>query len=134
MSKIKFRVWDSEKKVWITDYIGINNHGVIVNNRDDMYNLSLHDSAIISYSTGESDINGKEIYEGDILGWSESGEGWGDADIYGIYIVEWSDDKLRYVLYDPYSNEYRDMYDSNFESIQGNIFENPIQFPDDERE
>ena len=82
--------------------------------------------------TGAVDDKNKEIYDGDILSWHED-QGWEIGTIiHGIYVVQWSDDRLRYVLFDPFSRDYYDLDDTRFDGVIGNIYENPGLLPKDE--
>lgn len=79
--------------------------------------------------TGLSDKDGKEIYEGDILSWSEY-QGWEDGrTFHGIYVVEWNEDKCGFVLSDPYENQDWPIDDTNFDMVIGNIYGNPNLLP-----
>ena len=65
--EIKFRVWNVETGKWLRDYVGINNHGVIINDRGNAEDLSLCEEAIIEQFTGLKDKNGADIYENDVV-------------------------------------------------------------------
>ena len=112
---LKFRVWDGNKKRWLNDWM-INNHGVVVNDRDDAENLSLHDNAIIQQYTGCNDKNRNPVYEGDVIKHTNLGMTRnGTIRFYaGAFFAEWedqTDDMLGYLL------------TTGIEVI-GNIFEN----------
>lgn len=120
MRELKFRVWDETKKHWLSgdDYIGINNHGVIVNDRQDMEDLSLKHDAIIQQYTGIKDKNGKEMCEGDILSFAGS----------LMYEIVWNDKWARFsfltITQQDGMYQLPDMEIRNSEII-GNIFETP---------
>lgn len=78
--------------------------------------------------------DGEIIYEGDILLWSEY-QGWEDGrTFYGIYVVQWDDNEQKFRLLDPFSGDYWDAYDTAFDEVIGNIYENPNLLPPDEKE
>lgn len=74
MRTIKFRAWDKDGKKWIDPervYIGANGDLLSYGSSDDTGGF---DTEIdIQFFTGLTDKNGKEIYEGDILGWDTNG-------------------------------------------------------------
>jgi len=79
--------------------------------------------------TGLKDDDGLEVYEDDILKWSEY-QGWEDGrTIEGIYIVRWNEDYLRWDLYDPYQNDSLPMGDTQFDEVLGNVYESPHLLP-----
>ncbi len=108
---IKFRVWDIIAKrlyVWpilLDNYIGDGN-------------------VVLSQFTGWLDDNNKEIYEGDILRWDCAATLEEPAEV-AIYVVQWSNENLRYELYDPFNGERLEMGNTKFDIIVGNIWENP---------
>ncbi len=74
--------------------------------------------------TGWKDDNNKEIYEGDILRWDCAATLEEPAET-AIYVVQWSDEDLRYELYDPFNGFRLEMGDTKFDIVVGNIWENP---------
>ena len=78
---VKFKGWDAKNKTWTTEGIRIENGKVGSKNQD----------LIIVECTNILDINGKEIYEGDILrAFKETGIKWEE----NFYIAQW--DKTGY--------------------------------------
>lgn len=75
MREIKFRAWDDRsKKMWEPDFIRNDGKPVLLAAVTGKANV--YDDPIMQY-TGLKDKNGREIYEGDVLGgiYSEQGEG-----------------------------------------------------------
>ena len=62
--------------------------------------------------------------EGDVVQWHED-QGWeAGYTVYGIYIIEWSEDEGRFELHDPIMNDRFDLIEVDWDKIIGNIFEN----------
>ena len=125
------RIWDEAKHQWLCDgeddvlpYYGFDIRGgevTAMQSMDWVYRQFEHGRKLIwERSTGLTDKNGKEIYEGDIV-----------YDIYTgdeVFIVGWDKDKASFMLADTadYPMAYFDEYelDKDLEVI-GNIHENP---------
>jgi len=102
--EIKFRVWDkNENDIVRWELL---NDGII-----DLYHLffSKDENLIIQQFTGLKDINGKEIYEGDILD-TKCVVSFNDG-MFGIF------DKHNYMGLNSYMSKFRE--------VIGNIYENP---------
>ena len=79
MREIKFRVWDKQIKRWLEDFtIGLDGDVYLRSAPDEVPMFMSSGRVEVMQFTGFFDMNGKEIYEGDILGykyeWSDSGE------------------------------------------------------------
>ena len=124
--KIKFRAWHKEKRIMVYDnedetygyWDGCCNSNVGMVNT--ILNSKWYEEYIFMQYTGLHDKNGKEIYEGDILKFSEV----------DTAIVEWNE-KYSYFMVKPIQDYYFDSdvlghaleYNDNVEII-GNVYEN----------
>lgn len=117
MREIKFRVWDKMEKRFIYPDKGYQGHYVLTLGGE-FYNLqngSGGDEYIIQQYTGTPDINGKDIYEGDIV-ISDSRR--------TPKLVTWTH-HMRFALEDiPIDGSMTYSFNRNCEVI-GNVFENP---------
>ena len=113
MREIKFRAWDKEIKKF---------HGTFALPLIGSYTVGvLHDRAAVielSQYTGLRDKNGKEIYEGDVIEWSEA----------ALWAVRYNQDKAQYEVYDHVYSRNQATFalcSMKKKSVIGNIYEHP---------
>ena len=119
---IKFRVWDKEEnKMHKVKTIEFSRRGARiihlaeVNSNGKGDHKRWHSSVELMQSTGLKDINGTEIYEGDII-----------KNPYDeIYTVKWFD--AAFYLEEKYNGgfDYFELYSGDNKKVIGNIYENP---------
>ena len=122
--EIKFRVWDEDLKTYTSEYKFIRGQWgkrVLCGKMSTTFSKD-----IIQQYTGLKDDKDKEVYEGDIVTWSES-QSWeeGGGEIIGRYEVKWNEETLRLDFHDPYDGGWWELADTQFDAVIGNIFENP---------
>lgn len=119
MRELKFRAWDRFNKRMLNVNNLANEGSFIVayKNRGDSIGLSDIEADIMQY-TGIKDINGKEIFESDILSWQD-----GYLNEH-INAVAWSDKSLWWAL--NYEGEFvESLSRAELPEVVGNIYENP---------
>lgn len=117
----KFRAWNTETKEMFKDTFAITERGqVVVVEQESVASPPDYvfvEHLVIMQSTGLKDKNGKEIFEGDILG---TIDGLLDGVVeYRTDLGMWTNDLLRY------NNFERLCSIANSREIIGNIYENP---------
>lgn len=130
--EIKFRAWDEENKQF-ADYEDIE-ECLSCQSRDGWKSsdgmgccfginaVEILADCIIEQYTGLKDKNGKEIYECDILEWTDG------FDEKHIFMVEWQENRARFCLRNPGCHwDYEEINDKKQPYIEviGNIHENP---------
>lgn len=117
----KFRAYDQKWHEWLTDiYVGLNGK-LYQKNKDTAYGTAVSvvnsDNVILMQSTGLFDVNGKEIFEGDVV--VVLGE---------MYTVFYDAEKGSFRL-KPHDKRWHTDYMSNYAhdsfEIIGNVYENP---------
>ena len=112
---IKFRVWDSELKIWINN-IGMKQNNVLTNGNEKRFH--------VMQFTGLHDKNGKEIYEGDILkfiDWDKDHE----DECPNIGAIFYDKDIMRFDLSNRNDVEIESIYFDTETEVIGNIYETP---------
>lgn len=122
MREIKFRAWDKELEKWANYSITDNRLEFYVQKIDRWRIDQRGKRFILSEYTGKNDVNGEDIYEGDVIK-AISFARW-------IGVVEYSDENQAFI-FDDLDKKYRgkstvfmNQFDDGFE-ILGNIYENP---------
>ena len=136
MTTARFRVWDKEQKVWISDYLGfyITPEGKFFHEfyegEDEVLREVHHTLEEVMFSTNLKDKNGVEIFEGDIVkrtylftggyGETHTGEIMFDKE-YARFIIS---KPLEFI--EPKTEDLRTVLsDRSTYEIIGNIHENP---------
>lgn len=117
----KYRAWDTKAKEMFKDTFAITESGqVVVVEQESIISSPDYvfvEHLIVMQSTGLHDKNGKEIFEGDILG---TIDGLLDGVVeYRTDLGMWTNDLLRY------NNFERLCSIANSREIIGNVYENP---------
>lgn len=131
---IRFRAWDSSIGSWHPwddeEALAFSMHHIGEESSYWTASIDLYDSIVVMQCTGAEDINGKEIYEGDVVYIHESP----DQDEVGRYAtVVWSDTfpgfsvEIRNGDDTLYANVMCTEDDHSYE-IVGNLYDKPVKY------
>lgn len=120
----KFRAWDRlTGKMFPVGIIDYSIQSVYIEEPNGLYGERDFDEIELMQSTGLKDINGKEVFEGDVIRDSDGFEGIVQYDeSYGVYGIAYLPTKSNGI--DMTFEELKDKYWNTFEVV-GNIYENP---------
>lgn len=113
--EIKFRAWfKPEKRMHTVNTISFNEGWIDATK----YNGDIEDFELMQF-TGLNDINGNEVYEGDIIKNTDTGE---------TSLVFWNTEKVQFCV--RYDNDHQDIYPlhrpiGNLYCVVGNMHEHP---------
>jgi uncharacterized phage protein (TIGR01671 family) len=149
MKPLKFRIWNKKSKYWVSEYENLAGKNrlkyfldtagkigkIIYPLSEDISTLSSGDGSednivnpddyVVQQYTGLTDEHDVEVYEGDIILWTEY-QGWEDGRTFeGFYEVKWNDEDLRFDFYDIHEHCWWPLADTQFNYVVGNIFQNP---------
>ena len=116
--EIKFRAWGKTEK----EYIRYPFAWLSLFDSPDGLEIEESEDLVVEQYTGLKDKNGKEIYEGDILAWTDG------LDEKHIFRVEWQENRARFCLRNPGCHwDYEEINDKKqpYMEVIGNIHENP---------
>jgi len=123
--QIKFRAWDIYQKRFRDemDYVVDPETGLPHWIHDSEYLQGVAEQLILNQFTGLLDKNGKEVYEGDIVQWSDW-EGIEVGVVTGLYEVKWNAEECTIGFYDPFENTWYLFGETSFDEVIGNIYQN----------
>jgi uncharacterized phage protein (TIGR01671 family) len=118
MRDFKFRVWDEANGLWLDGHLF--NIGCWFGNVQRNGSAGTVGGVVLEQGTGLKDVNGKEIYEGDILEFDR--KEWGGDD--NIFVVKWDGEEGSWSTGGGTARECAD-----WKKVIGNIHETPELIP-----
>ena len=128
MRELKFRAWNKKGKRWL----GVNLQMSVVDGllwwqfgyEYEIVPAEERENIELMQYTGLKDKNGKEIYEGDFLEGSESGE-FGSTLSTWVDVVVWDKEKAAFVCMDVGEGDILGLDETDSDKVIGNIYTHP---------